>query len=97
MGAPNVNNIIPQTVTQESFEYTSERSTFIMNVDGKVSMNVTFLSPLTPNDLKRQSVIGSYLDVSIASIDGATHSVQLYTDTSAEWNSLRITDTVEWR
>jgi hypothetical protein len=83
MGEPNVNGVSPQSVTQESFEYTSSRSTFIMNVNGKVSMNVTFVSPVTPDDLRRQSVIGTYLSVSVAATDGRTHSVQLYADTSA--------------
>jgi hypothetical protein len=83
MGAPLVNGVFPPSVTQESFEYTSSRSTFIMNVNGKVSMNVTFVNPTTPNDLRRQSVIGTYLYVAVASLDGATHNVQLYADTSA--------------
>lgn len=83
MGAANVNAVIPPSVTQTSFEYTSTRSTFTMNVAGKISMNVTFLSPITPMDLQRQSVIGSYLRVTVAAIDGGTHSVQLYADTSA--------------
>jgi hypothetical protein len=83
MGAPNVNGVLPPSVSQDSFEYTSERSTFIMNVAGKVTMNVTFLSPLTPNDIKRQSVIGTYLSVSVVSRDGGSHSVQVYADTSA--------------
>jgi len=64
-------------------------------------MNATFLSPITPTDLKRQSVIGSYLSVTVAAIDGATHSVQLYADTSAGmplpfpvkiWDSILITE-----
>lgn len=54
-----------------------------MTVAGKVSMNVTFLSPLTPDDIRRQSVIGSYLYVSVKSLDGSTHAVNLYCDTSA--------------
>jgi hypothetical protein len=58
MGAANINGVVPQSVTQTSFEYTSTRSTFIMNVADKVSMNVTFLSPITPKDIRRQSVIG---------------------------------------
>lgn len=78
MGAPG-----GTSVTQESFEYTSTRSTFMMNVVGKVSMNVTFLSPITPTDLKRQSIVGSYLSVAVTSLDGSTHSVQLYADISA--------------
>lgn len=82
MGDPAVDGFRPPAVTQQSFEYTSQRSTFIMDVAGKVSMNVTFLSPLSPTDLKRQSIIGSYLSVTVAATDGATHSVQLYSDTS---------------
>ena len=83
MGAANVNGVVPPSVTQTSLEYTSTRSTFIMNVAGKVSMNVTFLSPVTPNDIRRQSVTGSYLSVTVTAIDGGSHSVRLYVDTSA--------------
>jgi hypothetical protein len=83
MGAPKVFGISPPNVEQTSFEYTSERSTFIMNVADKVSMNVTFISPITPTDLKRQSIIGSYLQVTVASTDGKPHYVRLYADTSA--------------
>jgi hypothetical protein len=82
MGAPAINGAFPPDVTQDSFEYTSQRSTFIMNVAGKVSMNVTFISPVTPTDLKRQSIVGTYLSVTVVAVDGATHAVQLYADTS---------------
>ena len=54
-----------------------------MDVAGLVEMNITFLSPITPSDLKRQSLIFSYLDVSVTSTDGAAHDVQLYTDVTA--------------
>lgn len=90
MGAPNVNGVVPPLVTQDSFDYTSQRSTFIMNVAGKVTMNVTFISPLTPTDIKRQSVIGTYLSVEVVSRDGATHNVQLYSDTSAGMSLQKI-------
>jgi len=46
-------------------------------------MNITFLSPLTPGDHKRQSLIFTYLDVAVQSLDGNSHDVQLYTDISA--------------
>lgn len=97
MGAPAVNGNFPPDVTQQSFEYTSQRSTFIMSVAGQISMNVTFISPITPTDLKRQSIVGTYLSVAVASIDGATHSVQLYADTSGEWvNPTHNDDVVQW-
>ena len=80
MGAPYP---LPTTVTQLAFEYTSTRSTFLMSVAGVVEMNITFLSPVTPTDLKRQSLPFSYVDVAVASTDGKTHDVQLYTDITA--------------
>lgn len=96
MGAAGVNGVVPPSVTQDHMEYTSSRSTFLMTVAGKVSMNVTFLSPLTPDDIRRQSVIGTYLYVSVKSLDGASHAVELYCDTSAEWTSIHNTDAVQW-
>ena len=54
-----------------------------MDVAGVVEMNITFLSPLTPTDLMRQSLVFSYVDVSVTSTDGAAHDVQLYTDITA--------------
>jgi len=83
MGAPSINGNFPTNVAQTSFEYTSQRSSFIMNVAGKISMNVTFISPIAPTDFKRQSIIGSYLEVTVASIDGSSHSTQLYADITA--------------
>ncbi len=82
MGAPAP---FPTAVTQTSYEYTSTRSTFIMDVGGLVTMNITFLSPVNPTDLMRQSLTFSYLDVVVASSDGASHDVQLYTDITAGW------------
>ncbi|KAK2625981.1 hypothetical protein QTJ16_004243 [Diplocarpon rosae] len=97
MGDPVISSARPTLVSQESFEYTSQRSTFIMNVGGKVTLNVTFLSPVTPTDLRRQSVIGTYLSVAVSSRDGATHSVQLYADTSGEWvNPTHNGEAVAW-
>jgi len=54
-----------------------------MNVAGKVEMIITFLSPVTPDDLKRQSLTFSYLHVAVSSMDGKAHDVQLYSDISA--------------
>jgi hypothetical protein len=82
LGAPSG----PATVTQTAFEYTSTRSTFILAAGSAVELNVTFLSPVTPDDLKRQSLTFSYLDVSVQSLDGNDHSVQLYADISAGEN-----------
>ncbi|KAK6951258.1 hypothetical protein Daesc_007789 [Daldinia eschscholtzii] len=92
LGAPPGADVVDQT----EFSYTSTRSTFVMNVDGKVEMNITFLSPVTPSDLKRQSLVFSYLDVGVHSLDGASHDVQLYADVSAEWASGDLNAIIEW-
>ena len=55
--------------------------------------NLTYLQP---NDLVRQSLPFSYMTVSVASNDGGSHSVSLYTDISAEWVSGDDTQTVNW-
>lgn len=70
-------------VDQTSYTYTSTKSTFVMDVAGKVAMTITFLSPVNPDDLRRQSLTLSYMQVSVTSKDGKSHEVQLYTDISA--------------
>jgi len=71
------------SMNQTSFEYTSTRSTFTLNVDEEVELKATFLSPVTPDDLMRSSLPYSYLEVEVRSTDNKTHDVQLYTDISA--------------
>jgi len=102
MGAPTGTTL---AVTQTAFEYTSTRSIFTLNVNGTVQMKVTFLSPVSPDDLLRASLPYSYMEVDVQSIDGSTHDVQLYTDISAgkreskgpnqSWGQAD-TDLVEW-
>ncbi|KAF4552872.1 Glutaminase A-like protein [Elsinoe fawcettii] len=82
--------------TQTSFEYTSTRSTFTQTVNGQVSVKATFLSPVTPKDYMRSSLISSYLQVEVSSIDGQEHDVQLHTDISAEWISGDRSAIAQW-
>lgn len=70
-------------VNQTSFEYTSTKSIFTLDVEGKVELTVTFLSPVVPDDLMRSSLPQSYMEVDVHSKDGNEHTVQLYTDISA--------------
>lgn len=78
MGAPGT-----ELAQQVAFLYTATSSRFIFEVDNKIKMNVTFLSPIAPNNFKRQSLVFSYLDVRVWSIDGQYHNVQVYSDISA--------------
>lgn len=76
-GAPGAGN-----ADQESLKYTSTRTTFTLNVGGLVQMAAEFFSPVYPDDLRRQSVPFSYLKVSVVSLDGRSHHVQIYADVS---------------
>lgn len=69
-------------VTQTEFSYTATRSVFTSTAGG-VELNVTFLSPIYPEDQKRGSLVFTYLDVSVRSADGNPHTVELYSDISA--------------
>jgi hypothetical protein len=80
MGNPNP---LPPVADQTAFTYTSTRSTFEFDVGGLLSLEVEFLSPISPTDLLRQSAPVSYMSVSVVSKDGIEHDVQIYTDVSA--------------
>ncbi|OCK79634.1 glutaminase GtaA [Lepidopterella palustris CBS 459.81] len=77
------NPIGPALAEQVTYEYTSTKSIFTIDVAGKLAMNITFLSPITPDDMMRQSLVFSYMNVEVTSMDGTTHDVQLYSDISA--------------
>ncbi|KAG5990664.1 hypothetical protein E4U54_004051, partial [Claviceps lovelessii] len=87
-GAPHVDQL--------SMDYTSTRTNFNMSVAGKVSMNIEFLSPVYPDDLRRQSIPFSYMNVAVRSLDGASHKVQLYADISGEWASGDSNAVIQW-
>jgi hypothetical protein len=72
----------PGPVNQVSLEYTSTKSIFTFDVEGKITMTVTFLSPVYPDDMARQSLQFSYVSVKARSSDGASHKVSIYMDVS---------------
>lgn len=76
-GAPG-----PANVKQVCLEYTSTKSIFTFDVDGKVTLTVTFLSPVYPDDMARQSLQFSYVSVKAQASDGQAHRVQVYMDVS---------------
>lgn len=86
----------PALVNQTAYSYTTTSSVFTLNVNDQVEMNVTFLSPITPDDFKRQSLVFSYLNIDVTSIDGQEHDVQIYADISAEWVSGTRTNIAQW-
>ncbi|KAM3065411.1 hypothetical protein ACMFMG_011467 [Clarireedia jacksonii] len=85
-----------QGANQTAFEYTSTKSIFTFDVGGKINLTATFLSPLTPHDLRRQSLTMSYLHVDVVSNDGKAHNVSVYADISAEWVSGNRSAIAKW-
>ncbi|KAF8874080.1 hypothetical protein BD779DRAFT_1678882 [Infundibulicybe gibba] len=61
-----------------------------------MEVEVTFLSPIEPADLVRQSFPFTYMYLTANATDGANHSVQLYSDISAEWVSGDSGNEVTW-
>ncbi|KAJ7781099.1 hypothetical protein B0H16DRAFT_1710344 [Mycena metata] len=94
MGTPSVPAAFSKA-TQKSSQFTSTKSIFVLSA-GPVDLTVTFLSPVEPNDLVKQSIPFAYMAVSAAATDGGSHSVLVYSDISAEWVSGDNTLTVNW-
>jgi hypothetical protein len=86
MGDPGLADGTPalRGMVQTDLTVTATRSVFTL-VAGGVRLVVTFLSPVEPGDLRRQSMPLSYLLAQAASTDGRSHHVSLYLDISGEW------------
>ncbi|KAJ3567658.1 hypothetical protein NP233_g6220 [Leucocoprinus birnbaumii] len=64
---------------------------------GPVQFNVSFFSPIEPQDYLRQSIPFSYFYIDGFSVnDSLLHTVQVYSDISGEWVSRSNSAVVEW-
>jgi hypothetical protein len=87
LGAPGSPTAFPfPTLRQLSLTVTATKSEFVLAQAG-VELTVTFRSPVTPGDLKRQSQPLSYVAVTARATDGKQHRVAVYFDISGEWAS----------
>ncbi|KIK65886.1 hypothetical protein GYMLUDRAFT_1027569 [Collybiopsis luxurians FD-317 M1] len=78
-----------------SYQVTPTRS--ILNLTaGKMAINVTFLSPIEPDDLVKQSFPFTYIYFEASSTDGNSHSLQIYEDISGEWISSNSLNGMQW-
>ena len=84
-----------ESVITESIEYTVTKSVFTISA-GKVGVNVTFLTPITLDDLRRQSLPASYMSLSFWSLDKKKHSVSLYSDVDGHWLSGDPNARIQW-
>ncbi|EJC98584.1 DUF1793-domain-containing protein [Fomitiporia mediterranea MF3/22] len=87
--AANINTL------QKGFSFTPTRSSYLYQT-GPVNVNITFLSPVEPTDLVRQSMPFSYMSITVQPNDGGSHSVQLYSDVSGEFIGGNFRVPVNW-
>ncbi|KAK7038989.1 hypothetical protein VNI00_010381 [Paramarasmius palmivorus] len=93
MGA--VRTSISKPADVKDIQVTPTRTIFVLEA-GNVQLNVTYLSPIEPNDLTLQSFPFSYIYVDARSLDGSSHSVQVYCDVTGEWLSSDTRRLIEW-
>ncbi|KAJ6482672.1 hypothetical protein C8R45DRAFT_1099940 [Mycena sanguinolenta] len=97
LGIPGVGNASKWLET----EITPTRTILTVQA-GPVLLNVTFLSPVEvqvgvqPSDWGRQSFPFSYLYLDGKASDGRSHSIQLYSDITAEWVSASLETRIQW-
>ncbi|PWY98696.1 DUF1793-domain-containing protein [Testicularia cyperi] len=84
-----------QAATQLSAEYTATRTMFAFEADG-VFFNVTFLTPITPDDYLRQSIPLSYLHFELDTSTIKGRSIQMYTDIDERWVTGHDYDYADW-
>lgn len=81
-----------QEATVTGANFTSTHSIFILEAGSK-TFTLDFLSPVSPQNLLRQSLPFSYLTVSVSG--GSSESVQIYSDIDSSWTGKP--DNAEWR
>ncbi|EGF98815.1 uncharacterized protein MELLADRAFT_50868 [Melampsora larici-populina 98AG31] len=87
-----------QAANNTEFLLTASSSNFTYQVaNSTIELQVSFLSPITPNDLFRQSLPLSYLTISVKSLDGLPHQVELYTDFNGLWCTDSESEVIEWK
>jgi hypothetical protein len=82
-------------MVQRSLKVTATRSSYVFEAAG-VQLTVTFLSPVEPGDLRRQSMPLSYVTAEVRSGDGHAHAVKLYFDISGEWVHADSSTKIGW-
>jgi hypothetical protein len=94
-GAPGLNTTVP-AMTQTQLEVTPTQSRYIFEAGG-VRLYLTFLSPIEATDLQRLSMPFGYIMAQVQTIDGHTHTVNLYFDISGEWAHGTDSALIDWQ
>lgn len=71
------------------------KTEFVLGND-EIDLELTFLTPSLPADLKLLSLPITYISASVKSLDGKMHDVRLYFDISGEWASGASDKEIVW-
>ncbi|MBV9851532.1 MAG: DUF4965 domain-containing protein [Armatimonadetes bacterium] len=93
LGAPEN---VGSPMTQTSLTVTPTQSRYELQAGG-VTVSLNFLSPVEPDDLRRQSVPFGYILAGARSADGRPHAVSLYFDISGQWAHNDEKTLITWR
>lgn len=90
-----ISPVVGQAMAQTKVTLTATRTIYTFEQDG-VSLTVTFLSPLLPDDLDLLSTPVSHVLFDVKSTDNKPHQVALYMDTTGEWVVNQTGQAVTW-
>lgn len=71
----------PEKITQTGLEITPLKTIYTFQ-DDKIRLEITFTTPLLPDDLKLLSRPISYMSYKVNSLDGKSHNISVYVDVS---------------
>lgn len=77
--------------------HTAAETAFTLTNDPPtVALHASFLSPVTPADIFRQSVPFSYLHLTVEPLDGQPHEVEAYSEINGLWLADEEDEQIEW-
>jgi hypothetical protein len=76
--------IFTQTATQKSVGMSATQTHYVFTC-GPVDLNLSFVSPLLPQNLDLLSRPVNYISYDVKSNDGKVHNVQIYFEATPEW------------
>ncbi len=76
--------IFTQTASQKSVAMSATQTQYVFSC-GAVDLNLSFLSPLLPQNLDILSRPVNYISYEVKSTDGKNHDVQIYFEATPEW------------
>lgn len=92
---PNANPINVETIKQNDVKVTPLKTIYTFS-DDSVELEVTFMTPLIPDDLKLLSRPVSYISYKIKSIDSKQHRCSVYIDVSALLSVNKVGESVRF-